>query len=71
MSDDDAEVIYDDSGYPNVHYSKDEPAIIQAVGTFIAQVGKLPPNHPIVAPAVEWLQAIKPPSLRAVRGGKD
>jgi hypothetical protein len=75
MSDDEIEdasaVVYDDSGYPGVSYLDKDACIIQAVGSFVAQIGKCPPNHPVVAPAIEWLQSIKPPQLRAVRGGKD
>lgn len=64
-------VVYDESGYPCVQYLEKEPCIIQAVGNFVAQIGKCPPNHPVVAPAIEWLQSIKPPALRTIRGGKE
>ena len=71
MSDDDDLADYDDSGWPSVHYTQPDAAVIQALGTFIAQIGKVPANHPIVAPAVAILEGMKPPQLKAVRGGKD
>jgi hypothetical protein len=63
--------IYDESGYPNVHYSKDEPSLVQAVGTLIAQIGKVHPNHPVIPAAIAFLEGLKPPPLKAIRGGKD
>jgi hypothetical protein len=75
MSDEEFEadggVVYDDSGYPRVNYLDRDACIIQAVGSFIAQIGKCPPGHPIIAPAIEWLQSIKPPQLKAIKGWKD
>jgi hypothetical protein len=67
----DGSVVYDDSGYPGVSYLDKNACIIQAVGSFIAQIGKCPPGHPVIAPAIEWLQSIKPPQLTAIKGGKD
>lgn len=72
MSDEAEELaIYDESGYPNVFYNKDEPNIIQAVGTLIAQIGKVHPNHPVIPSAIAFLEGLKPPSLKAIKGGKD
>jgi hypothetical protein len=70
MSDDD-DAFYDESTYPSVHYSQETAATIQALGTFIAQVGRVHKDHPIVAPAVAILEAMKPPHLKAVKGGKE
>lgn len=75
MSDEDAELeiipSYEGEGFPCVSYLDKDASIIQAVGNLIAQVGKCPPKHPIVAPAIEWLQNVKPPQLKSIRGGKD
>ena len=71
MTDDDEIAEYDDSGYPTVHYTQGDAALVQAIGTFAAQVGRIPANHPIIAPAVAFLEGMKPPQLKALRGGKD
>jgi hypothetical protein len=67
MTEDDDLAIYEEGGFPNVHYTQPDAALIQALGTFIAQLGKLPPDHPAVAPSVAILEGIKPPQLKAVK----
>ena len=71
MSDEAEEVaFYEESGFPAVHYTKDEPSAIQAVGTLIAQIGRVHPNHPVIPAAIAFLESLRPPQWKALKGGK-
>lgn len=58
MSDDmdDDGAAYDDSGYPSVMYQNPKAEMVQALGNFAALVGKIPPGHPVLAPAIGALE---------------